>query len=128
MSPARMSRVESAIRIVLEFKDAFNRHDIDGMLHCVSSDCVLETARPAPDGISYSGRDALAHFWQDLFRESPQASIEVEEAFSTGFRCILRWRYEWAAETGEIRHIRGVDIFQVKNGLICEIFSYVKSQ
>jgi hypothetical protein len=32
MSPARMSKLESSMRIVLEFKDAFNSHDVAGMM------------------------------------------------------------------------------------------------
>jgi hypothetical protein len=30
MSPTRMSRLESSIRLVLEFNEAFNRHDVAG--------------------------------------------------------------------------------------------------
>lgn len=32
MSPTRMSRLESAMRLVLAFHEAFNRHDVAGMM------------------------------------------------------------------------------------------------
>ncbi len=32
MSPARMSRLETSIRVVIEFNEAFNRHDIKAMM------------------------------------------------------------------------------------------------
>ncbi len=32
MSPIRMSKLETAIRVVIEFNDAFNSHDVDGMM------------------------------------------------------------------------------------------------
>ena len=126
MSPARMSKVESAMRLVLEFNEAFNRHDVPGMMKLMSDDCVFENTDPAPDGTVYSGKDAVTYFWQDFFRESPQAHIHIEEIFSLGSRCIMRWKYSWVDGTGQAGHVRGVDIFQVKEGLISEKFSYVK--
>src|SRR5574341_2067618 len=88
MSPTRMSRLETAIRIVLEFNEAFNRHDVAGMMRLMSDNCVFENTAPAPDGSAYLGKEAVTQFWQDFFRESPQAHIEIEEVFSLGLRCV----------------------------------------
>lgn len=74
----------------------------------------------------YSGKEGVTQFWQDFFRESPYAHIEIEEIFGFGMRCIMRWRYDWVDLAGKKGHVRGVDIFQVKNGSICEKLSYVK--
>ena len=121
-----MSKIESATRIVLAFNEAFNRHDVESMLKLMSEDCRLEHNGPAPDGAIYSGQEAVAQFWQDFFRESPRAHIEIEEIFGLGFHCVMRWRYDWTDAAGEKGHVRGVDIFKLKDGLICEHFSYVK--
>jgi predicted SnoaL-like aldol condensation-catalyzing enzyme len=121
MSPIRMAKIESAIRLVLKFNEAFNRHDVSGMMQLMSDDCVFENTDPAPDGTVYSGKEVVTRFWQDFFRESPQAHIDIEEIFGMGNRCIMRWKYSW----GE-GHVRGVDIFKVVDGLISEKFSYVK--
>jgi len=126
MTPTRLSKIEAAMRVVLEFNEAFNRHDVAGMMQLMSDDCVFENTDPAPDGTVYSGKPAVTQFWEDFFRESPQAHIKIEEIFGLGNRCIMRWRYEWVDGTGQKGHVRGVDIFQVKNGLISEKFSYVK--
>lgn len=120
-----MSRLESAIRVVIEFNEAFNRHDVAGMMRRMSDDCVFENTVPAPDGTVYSGKEAVTRFWEDFFRASPNAHIEIEEIFGFGNRCIMRWRYDWD-DAGQKRHIRGVDLFQVRNGSICEKLSYVK--
>jgi hypothetical protein len=40
MSPTRLSRLESAMRVVLEFNEAFNRHDVAGMMLLMSRDSV----------------------------------------------------------------------------------------
>jgi len=126
MSPTHMSRLESAVRIVLEFTEAFNRHDVAGMMHLMSDECVFENTEPAPDGAVYSGKEVVTRFWQDFFHKSPHAHIEIEEIFGFGIRCILRWRYDWVDVAGRKGHVRGVDIFKVQNGLICEKLSYTK--
>jgi len=126
MSPIRMSKIETAIRVVIAFNEAFNRHDVDGMMQLMSDDCVFENTYPAPDGTLYSGKEAVTGFWRDFFRDSPHAHIEIEEVFGTGYRCILRWRYSWSGTNAEAGHVRGVDIFRVKNDLIHEKLSYVK--
>lgn len=126
MNPIRMSRIEEAMRIVLDFNEAFNRHDVASMMQLMSDDCVFENTDPAPDGTVYSGKDAVTQFWQNFFRASPHAQIEIEEIFGTGKRCIMRWKYSWEDESGKKGHVRGVDVFQVRENLITEKFSYVK--
>lgn len=126
MSPIRMSKLETSIRLVLEFHNALNRHDVPAMMQMMSADCVFENTFPAPDGERFEGKDAVTRFWEDFVRSSPQARIEIEEIFSLGSRCVLRWRYEWVDETGQPGHVRGVDLFRVEEGLITEKLSYVK--
>lgn len=122
----KLSRIESAVRIVLAFNEAFNRHDVAGMMQLMSDDCLFENTVPAPDGTAYSGREAITQFWQQFFHDSPHAHMEIEEVFGLGFRCVTRWRYEWVDGAGKKGHVRGADIFQIKNGRICEKLSYVK--
>ncbi|PIV26370.1 MAG: hypothetical protein COS37_06740 [Anaerolineae bacterium CG03_land_8_20_14_0_80_58_20] len=83
-------------------------------------------AQPPVNGAVYSGKEAVTRFWQDFFRESPQAHIEIEEIFGLGLRCMMRWRYDWVDAAGKKGHVRGVDLFKLKDGSICEKLSYVK--
>ena len=126
MSPVRMSKIESAMRLVLEFNESFNQHDVPAMMKLMSGDCVFENTYPAPDGTRFEGKDAVTKFWEDFFRDAPQAHIEIEEIFGLGERCIMRWTYRWAAQTDPSGHVRGVDVFKVQDGLITEKLSYVK--
>ena len=126
MTPARMSKVEAPMRIVLDFNDAFNRHDVAGMMQHMTDDCVFENTEPAPDGTLYKGREAVTQFWQDFFQGSPHAHIDIEEIFSAGNRCIMRWKYSWVGGQDQQGHVRGVDVFKVVEGKIAEKLSYVK--
>lgn len=127
MSPVKVSKFETAIRVVLDFNEAFNKHDIDGMMTLMSDDCVVEHFHPAPDGTVITGKDAVRQFWQAFFRESPQARIKPEDVFSCGPRwCIAHWRYIWDEAAGDKGYVRGADIYLVKDGLISKKLSYVK--
>ncbi len=121
MSPARMSKIEASVRTVMEFNDAFNRHDVTGMMQLSTDDTVFENTHPSPDGTKYSGKEAVTKFWDEFFRESANAHIDIEEIFGFGNRCVMRWKYTWGDG-----HIRGVDVFKLKDGLIAEKLSYVK--
>ncbi len=122
----KMAKIEAAMRVTLAFNDALNRHDVPAMMALMSEDCVFENTSPAPDGTVYRGKEAVAQFWQEFFRAAPQARIQVEEIFGLGWRCVIRWRYDWVDAAGQPGHVRGVDIFTVKDGLINEKLSYVK--
>ena len=111
MTPARLSKIESAIRIVLAFNEAFNRHDGVGMMKLMHDDCIYETSKPARDGMRFIGKDAITQFWQDYFEQTPHSKREIEEIFSLSFRCVMRWKLVWLTDDGNQNHIRGVDTF-----------------
>lgn len=126
MSPIKMAKMESAMRVVIDFNAAANRHDVDGMMRLMADDCVFDNTEPAPDGTIYAGKAAVTAFWRDFFRDSPQAHFDAEEMFGLGERCVVRWKYTWVDAGGRTGHVRGVDVFRVTGGLIREKLSYVK--
>ena len=126
MTPSRLSKLESTPRLIQKFNDAFNRHDVTGMIQLMSDDCVFENTSPSPDGTRYVGKEQVRIFWQEFFQQSPHAKIEIEDIFGLGMHCVMRWKYSWADEDGNKGHVRGVDIFKVVDGLIKEKLSYVK--
>ncbi len=126
MSPVRLTKMESAMRTVLAFTQAFNRHDVDGMMDLMSEDCLFEDTYPPPDGDVYTGKKTVTEYWRDFFRRSLHAHIDIEDVFGLGDRCIMRWRYSWVDEKGEKGHVRGADIYLVRDGAIREKLSYVK--
>ena len=116
---------DSTISAVSSFNEAFNRHDIDAVMALMTDDCVFENTRPLPDGQRYEGQAAVRAVWVNLFQRSPHARFETEEIFSAGDRCVVRWIYHWVKE-GKPGHVRGVDVFRVRDAKVAEKFSYVK--
>ena len=120
--PAETSGTDA---VVERFNDAFNRHDVDAIMDCMTADCVFENTRPAPDGTRLVGGAAVRAYWNEFFARSPQARFETEELFVAGDRCVVRWTYRWIRD-GKAGHVRGVDVFRVRDGKVAEKYSYVK--
>ena len=118
-------RADTAGVIVERFNEAFNRHDVDAIMSAMTDDCVFENTRPAPDGTRVIGQSAVRTFWSEFFQRSPHARFETEELFEAGDRCVVRWVYHWIRE-GTSGHVRGVDVFRVRDGKVAEKLSYVK--
>jgi ketosteroid isomerase-like protein len=115
----------TAKAVVEQFNDAFNRHDVNAIIALMTDDCVFENTRPAPDGTRIVGQAAVRTFWTEFFQRSPQARFETEELFEAGDRCVVRWMYRWVRD-GVSGHVRGVDLFRVRDGKVAEKLSYVK--
>jgi len=117
--------VEEVLRIVTHFNDMLNAHSVDGMLRFLTEDCVFENTYPAPDGTRYEGLAAVRGFWDDFFLVDQDQTISIEEIFALGNRCVMRWVYRWN-DSGIVGHVRGVDIYSLREGRISEKLSYVK--
>ncbi|MHB8132596.1 MAG: nuclear transport factor 2 family protein [Anaerolineaceae bacterium] len=112
--------------LITNFNLAFNRHDIDAMMEMMTEDCVFENTYPPPDGTRLNGKVLVKAFWISFFQSSPYAQIEIEEIFKSQDRVIQRWVYHWQETSGVKGHVRGVDLFTIRDGLIQEKLSYVK--
>jgi len=113
------------LAVVHRFNDAFNRHDVDGIMEMMTADCVFENTRPAPDGTRVEGAAEVRAVWERLFASSPQAHFECSDLFAAGDRAVVLWTYRWVKDGGP-GHVRGVDVFRVRDGKIAEKLSYVK--
>lgn len=107
------------------FNEAFNRHDVEAVMALMTDDCVFENTNPAPDGARYSGAASVRGCWEKFFASNPDARFEEEEMIVSGDRCVVRWIYR-KIRNGQPWHLRGVDVFRVRDGKVAEKFSYVK--
>lgn len=117
-----MDARDAATRETIDrFNEAFNRHDVGAVMSLMTPDVIFENTSPQPDGERYMGQDAVRGFWERFFHDSPQAHFDAEETIIAGDRCVVRWRYSWGDG-----HVRGIDLFRVRDGKVAEKLSYVK--
>jgi ketosteroid isomerase-like protein len=116
----------TTIKVVEELEEALNRRDVDAFIALITDDCVFENTSPPPDGERYEGRSAIRTFLEDFFHATPSIDFQTEDLFASGNRCVVRWVFHWINSAGEHGHIRGIDVFHIRNGKMAEDFAYVK--
>lgn len=110
---------------VQQFNEVFNRHDADGLTALLTEDTVFEDTSPAPDGRRIEGKSSVVEFWRAWFVRNPDARFEAEEVIVSGDRAVVRWVYR-KMRNGQPWHLRGVDVFTVRDGKVAAKLAYVK--
>ena len=110
----------NALAAVARFNAAFDARDVEAIMRTMTADCVFEDTTP-PGGQRHAGAAAVRAAWERLFAASPDATFTAEETFEAGDRVVVLWHYRY---TGG--HVRGVDVFTVRDGLVAEKRAYVK--
>lgn len=108
------------------FSAAFGQCDVDAIMVLMTDDCVFESTGPAPDGIRHEGAESVRQVWEQVFSETRDPAFVEEESFVCDDRAVLRWRFSWTNDDGSPGHVRGVDVMRMRDGKVCEKFSYVK--
>jgi uncharacterized protein (TIGR02246 family) len=111
----------SAIRALVDtFNAAWGDHDLDAALALITDDCLFDATGPPPDGMPHKGRDAVRAAWEPIFADAA-AQFTTEDSFIADDRFVQTWRYDFDGG-----HIRGVDVIEVRDGLVSAKLSYVK--
>jgi ketosteroid isomerase-like protein len=118
-------RTVATIEVVRKVDEAISRRDIDAMMELLTEDVVWETTTP-PDGQRFEGQAAVCAAGEAFLNSSPQAVFETEEVVGMGDRAVQRWVYRWVDQDGKSGHVRGVDVFRVRDGKVAEMLAYVK--
>jgi ketosteroid isomerase-like protein len=111
--------------VVTRFNAAINAHDARAVAALLTDDTVFENTGPVPDGTRIVGKAAVAAFWEKWFPANADARFEAEEMIVAGDRCIVRWIYRKTRD-GKPWHLRGIDVFTVRDGKVAAKLAYVK--
>ena len=117
---------EQATRTTIDrFNEAFNRHNADALAALLTEDTLFEDTSPQPDGRRVEGKKAVVDFWRTWFERNADARFETEEIIVSGNRATVLWVYR-KMRNGQPWHLRGVDVFTVKDGKVAAKLAYVK--
>jgi ketosteroid isomerase-like protein len=120
-----MLTAEDSLAVVDRFSEAFDRCDVDAIMALMTDDCIFEGTSPAPNGERCVGQAAVRAFWERFFATTESPKFTAEDTFGAGDRVTVRWRFTWGPG-GSGGHVRGVDVFRVRDGKVAEKLSYVK--
>jgi ketosteroid isomerase-like protein len=101
------------------FTDAWNRHDLDGLMSFMTDDCVFQTAAGAERcGTRHSGREAVRRAFEQAWLAFPDAQWCNGRHFVQGERGVSEWTFVGTKADGTRVEADGCDLFTFRDGRI----------
>ncbi len=130
---AAPGRAEAADADVLKLLDAFaaawNRHDVDGLMACMSAECVFEAAAGKDvAGTRHVGSDAVRRAYAAVFETYADARWNNPRHFVAGDRAVSEWTFTGTTRDGTKVEVNGCDVFTLRGGKIAIKNSYRKQR
>jgi steroid delta-isomerase-like uncharacterized protein len=111
------------------FADAFNAHDLDGIMAHMTSDCVFEaSAGSQVDGEKYVGQQEVRKAFEAVFATFHDAHWGHARHFIAGDRGFSEWVFTGTTAEGKKVEVTGVDLFTFREGKIAVKNSYRKNR
>lgn len=99
--------------------DAFNRHDVDGVMKCFADDCVFYTVGgPEVFGAKIDGANAIANAFSAVWAGVKDAHWDHHSHFVQGDRAVSEWTFSGTGADGMRVEAQGADLFTLRDGKI----------
>ena len=117
------------ISILDSFVNAFNAHDVNGILSLMTEDCIFE-ASAGPDiyGEKFVGQAAVKKAFENVFTSFPDAHWGNARHFISGDRAVSEWVFSGTKPDGSRVEVNGCDLFTFRDGKIAVKNSYRKNR
>ena len=113
-----MSRTLTAKDLADTF-DAFNRHDVDGVMTHFADDCVFYTVGgPEVYGAKVEGAKAIADAFEGVWKAMPDAHWDHRGHFVCDDRALSEWTFSGTNPDGSRVEAEGADLFTLRDGKI----------
>lgn len=117
------------LALLTAFAEAWNRHDLEGLLALVTEDCIFETAAgPEAHGTRHRGKAALREVFPAAWKTWPDARWLAAVHVPAGGRAFSEWTFCGTDREGRVTEVRGVDLFEIRDGLIARKDTYRKAR
>lgn len=99
--------------------DAFNRHDVDGVMKCFAEDCVFFTVGgDAEYGVKIEGAAAIAAAFSGVWTGMTDAHWDHHSHFVHGDRAVSEWTFSGTDANGMRVQAQGADLFTLRGDKI----------
>lgn len=109
--------------------DAFNRHDIEGVMKHFADDCVFFTVGGTEVfGTKIEGKAAIAKAFSAVWEGMKDAHWAQRGHFVAGDRAVSEWTFSGTRADGKRIEADGVDVFRISNGKLVEKHAFRKDR
>ena len=117
-------------RLLIEHTDAWNSHDVDGLMSLFADDCVFDASGgPEYHGRRFSGRDQVRSAFADVFRSMPDANWGDAHHFVLSDDVgVSEWRLTGTQLDGSRIDVLGCDFLTVRDDKIVRKNSFRKQR
>ena len=102
--------------VIARLAEAMNQHDLDGAVGLVHVDYRSE--QPAHPGRAFVGRAQMRANWEAMFAGIPDLRVEILGSAQDGATTWSEWRWSGTRTDGVPVDVRGVTLFEIRNGEI----------
>jgi len=102
--------------LIERLADAMNHHDLDGAAGLMHEDYRSE--QPAHPGRAFVGRAQMRANWEAMFAGIPDFRVEVLGSVQGGTTTWTEWRWTGTRTDGVEVDVRGVTLFEIRDGEI----------
>ena len=103
---------------------AMNDHDLDRMVALFHPD--YDSRQPAHPGRAFTGREQVRANWAAMFAGVPDFRAEVVRSVQDGEVNWSEWAWHGSRSDGQPFEVRGVTLFEIRDGLIASGTLYVE--
>jgi ketosteroid isomerase-like protein len=109
----------SEAKLLQDLFDAFNRHDLEGVLACMTEDCVFEgAAGPEAHGARFVGHDEVGAAFEGVWKTFPDVQWANDRHFAAEGLGVSQWTLVGTREDGKRIEADGVDLFTFRDGKV----------
>lgn len=120
---------EVTVQLLQAFADAWNRHDVEGLMLFMTDDCVFESSAGADVcGTRFEGTEAVRKGYSKSWEDFPDAQWNAARHFVIGDRGVSEWVFTGTNADGKRSEVAGCDIFTFRDGKISVKNSYRKNR
>jgi len=122
-----MANASPDVQVLKRVLDAFNRHDVDGIMEFFAEDCLFETPRgPDPWGSRLVGKEQVRKGFEARFAGIPDIQYGNDRHWVSGDRGVSEWTITGTDTSGRRVEVQGCDLFEFRDGKITRKDSYWK--
>lgn len=117
------------INLLQKFAQAFNDHDIDTLMNCMTEDCIYDASAGLFEyGTRFEGQKAVRESFLNIFSVFPDAQWNNDIHFVDGDRGASQWYFTGTLADGKKVAVNGNDLFHFKGNKIHIKDSYRKNR